>query len=474
MTLLHPIDARPRRLGRYELIRPLAMGGMAELHLARLAGPAGVEKLLVIKRILPEHAGDPQFVRMFLNEARIASTLQHANVVHVYDFGCENGDYFLVMEYLAGSDVRRLLRDLQSERRPLPLEIALAVATGVAAGLHHVHEKRDPEGRPLALVHRDVSPQNIIVTWDGGVKLVDFGIAKATRVAGQTRAGALKGKLAYMSPDQARGAPLDRTSDVFSLSVVLWELTVGTPLFGGDTDDEVIEAVIRAEVPRPAAARPGYPPELQRIVMKGLARERTDRYQTAEAMQADLEAFANASNLSLAPRRVAAFMRERAEPGGSLAAHESTATPEERAQARTVLDPVHAPQGESAPAPRRTRVSGRARRPAGRRAGGTLVAALLVLGTVAGLGAFRLLRGPAPAAPPRATAPVERRPPPAPPPGPAPATVAPAPATEPEATSAPASQPPPPRKATPHPRRKATDAVRPRETWDPNSALPPP
>jgi hypothetical protein len=450
---------------------------MAELHLARLAGPAGVEKLLVIKRILPEHAGDPQFVRMFLNEARIASTLQHANVVHVYDFGCENGEYFLVMEYLAGTDVRRLLRELQSQRRPLPLEIALAVATGVAAGLHHVHEKRDAEGRPLALVHRDVSPQNIFVTWDGGVKLVDFGIAKATRVASQTRVGALKGKLAYMSPEQARGAPLDRTSDVFSLSVVLWELTVGRPLFGGATDDEVIEAVIRAEVPRPAAARPGYPPELQRIVMKGLARERTDRYPTAEAMQAELEAFASATGLSLSPRTVAAFMRERAEPGGPPpASHEITATPEERAGAETLLEPRHAPEGEGAPEPRRTRVSGGARRPAGRGFRPALAAALLVLGVVAGLGALRLLRGSAPPAPPPATAPVER-PPPAPvAPAPvAPAPVAPAPAPDPEATSAPAAQPSPaPRKAPSHPRRKATDTVPPRESWDPNSALPPP
>ena len=214
----------PYRLGRYEILRPLARGGMAELFLARATGIQGFEKLVVVKRILPEMARDTDYVEMFLEEARLAAGLHHSNIVQVYDIGEDEAAPFFAMEYLHGEDVRTLLRAAALRRARVPVEHALSIAIGVAAGLHHAHEKRDPDGRPLGIVHRDVSPHNVAVTFDGGVKLLDFGVAKTRRRASATRHGTLKGKLGYMSPEQCRGDELDRRSDVFAVAILLWEL----------------------------------------------------------------------------------------------------------------------------------------------------------------------------------------------------------------------------------------------------------
>jgi serine/threonine protein kinase len=297
------------RIGRYRLIEEIATGGMAEVHLGSFQGAAGIEKLVAIKRIKPEHARDADYVRMFLNEARIAATLHHPNLVQTYDSGCEDGTYFLAMEYLRGQDTRRIIQALALAGREMPLDVAVAIAHGAATGLHYLHEKRDAAEQALGLVHRDVSPANIVVTHDGVVKLVDFGIAKAVRRANDTRGGTLKGKIAYMSPEQCRTERLDRRSDIFSLAIVLWELTVGRRLFDQTSDLEIMRAIDAVEVPRPSRLVPRYPPDLERIVEKGLARDREQRYRTAEQMQIDLERFAHQRQLTITPRTLSSFVR---------------------------------------------------------------------------------------------------------------------------------------------------------------------
>ena len=306
--------AAPARLGRYEILGSLACGGMAELFVARLAGIEGFAKRVVLKRVLPHLARDREFVEMFLEEARLAATLDHQNVVQVHDIGHDRDGYFFAMELLHGNDVAHILRAVSDRGAQLPLGIALEIARGACAGLHHAHERSGPSGGPLALVHRDVSPQNLFVTFDGAVKLLDFGIAKAAqRIADhETRSGTLRGKLPYMSPEQARGEALDRRSDIFSLSVVLWEMTVGTRLYGGagEGDFDILSAIVEEDAPAPSGRRHDYAPELERIVLRGLRRERAARYQTADELAADLEAFTRARSLWVTPRQLAAFMAD--------------------------------------------------------------------------------------------------------------------------------------------------------------------
>ena len=290
------LDA-PRRLGRYEILRPLARGGMAELFLARATGIQGFEKLVVVKRILPEMTRDRDYVEMFLEEARLAAGLHHSNIVQVYDIGEDEALPFFAMEYLHGEDVRALLRAAQLRGERVPVEHALSIAIGVAAGLHHAHEQRDGDGRPLGIVHRDVSPHNVAVTFDGGVKLLDFGVAKTRRSASATRHGTLKGKLGYMSPEQCRGDELDRRSDVFAVAILLWELLAGRRLYGGRSDFGIMKSIVETDAPRVSLVWHDCPPELEAIVMRGLRREREARPQTAEELQLALEAFARQQRL---------------------------------------------------------------------------------------------------------------------------------------------------------------------------------
>jgi eukaryotic-like serine/threonine-protein kinase len=298
------------RLGKYQLLRRLATGGMAELYLARAAGMAGFEKLVVLKRILPQHAESDDFIRMFLTEARLAATLHHPNIVQVHDIGEENGTYFFTMEWVQGQDLRRLVRAARKAEMPIPLEHILHIISGVAAGLHHAHEQADHDGTPLGVVHRDVSPSNVLVTYDGGVKIVDFGIAKAAAFQSNTVVGTLKGKIPYMSPEQCRGEDVDCRSDIFSIGTLLWELTTGTRLFAGDNEIAIINRVAKAEVPLPSSVRPGYPPELEQVVMKALAGDPDQRYASAIELQIDLEDFARDARLPVSSARVGKFMRE--------------------------------------------------------------------------------------------------------------------------------------------------------------------
>ncbi|HEY3355715.1 MAG TPA: protein kinase [Polyangia bacterium] len=311
----------PVKLGRYEVVRLIATGGMAEIYLARARGIEGFEKLVVVKRILPQLAQNRAIVQMFLDEARLAATLRHSNIAQVFDIGAEGDEYFLAMEYLDGADVAQLRSALSDAGRALPLEHAVHLVLGVLAGLHYAHEQRDAAGQPLNIVHRDVSPQNVFVTREGEVKLVDFGIAKAARRAAATRHGTLKGKAPYMSPEQARGEPLDRRSDVFSAAILLWELTTGRRLFRGRSELDVLNAIAHGDAPAPSSLVPDYLHDLEHIVMRGLRHDPGERYPTAQEMQVELEAWAREHKLAVSPVALARFMAE------LLAAHQGSPPP---------------------------------------------------------------------------------------------------------------------------------------------------
>ena len=275
---------------------------MAEIYLARVSGLPGFEKIVVVKRILPQLATNQEFVQMFLDEARVAATLHHPNIVQMYDIGAVDGNYFISMEYLHGEDLRSIARAMRQKGQDrVPLEHALGIGVGIAAGLHYAHEKVGFDGKPLHIVHRDITPQNIFVTYDGGVKLVDFGIAKASNRASETRYGSLKGKIPYMSPEQCRSEPLDRRSDIFSLGILLYELTTSVRLYRGASEFDVLKQIVEGEIKKPTEVRHGYPVVLEEIVMKALSKRREERYQTARELQAELEAYIRQERLVVSP-----------------------------------------------------------------------------------------------------------------------------------------------------------------------------
>jgi eukaryotic-like serine/threonine-protein kinase len=300
----------PDALGKYRIVERIAAGGMAEIFLARAAGMLGFQKPVVIKRILPHLANRQDFVRMFLDEARIATTLNHPNVVQSFEVGVHGRNYFIAMEYLAGEDIRSIWRRLQKTGGRMPLPHVLDVVIGVAAGLHYAHEKKDDDGKPLQIVHRDVTPQNVIVTYDGGVKLLDFGIAKAENRINETRTGSFKGKVPYLSPEQCRGEPLDRRSDLFSLGVMLYELLVGKRLFRGGSDFQILTHIVQGEIPRPTQVDPSIDPRLEAIVMRALERDRTKRFQTARELQEALEEVAHQMRVRQSPLALSDYMKD--------------------------------------------------------------------------------------------------------------------------------------------------------------------
>lgn len=315
-----PPEARPAtdpartedlpRLGNYELLRRLGQGGMAEVHLARAAGMEGFQKLVVLKRILPHLAADPEFVRMFLAEGRLAAFLDHPNIVHIFDIGTASSDYYLAMEFVYGENLRTILRAARTRGEPVPIEHAVTIGIGVALGLHDAHEAVGFDGTPLHLVHRDVSPTNILVSYDGAVKVADFGIAKVAARTDVTQAGVRKGKVPFMSPEQCLAAPLDRRSDVFSLGIVLYEATTMQRLFDGDNEFVIMNQIMNGMVPPPSTRRPGYPMALERIVMKALARDRHNRYASTAEVAADLEQFAFEHKLRATQASLGAYMHQ--------------------------------------------------------------------------------------------------------------------------------------------------------------------
>ena len=297
----------PRSFGRYALFDFIGKGGMAEIYLARQKTELGATRLCVVKQILPGLAGDPKFSEMLVHEAKLAARLSHANVVQVFDLGRADGRLFIAMEYVEGFDLNDLLGRCSRARVPLPFELAVHVLREALRGLDYAHRRTDDEGRPLGIVHRDVSPSNLLVSFEGEVKVCDFGIARANAMlaAGSSAhelAEAVKGKAGYMSPEHAAGEPIDARADVFAAGVVLWELAAGRRLYRpGEGRESLLEQARRAEVPDlPAQGLPD-PAKLQAIVGKALARDRDARYVSAAAMLRDLEGYAASARLMTSP-----------------------------------------------------------------------------------------------------------------------------------------------------------------------------
>jgi eukaryotic-like serine/threonine-protein kinase len=279
----------PCVVGRYTILGKIASGGMATVHLGRLAGPLGFSRTVAIKRMLPNFSGDPEFVSMFLDEARLAARIRHPNVVPTLDVVAERGELFLVMEYVQGETLARLLHRTSKAGMRIPLPVVGAIFSGALHGLHAAHEARDEHGEPLSIVHRDMSPQNIIVGNDGVARVLDFGVAKAAGQLYSTHAGELKGKIPYMAPELLKGAKPSRRSDLFSTSVVFWEALTGERLFEGPGEMALLKLVGDCNIEPPSARVQDLPPGLDDVVMRGLEKQPEQRYPTAKAMASAIE-----------------------------------------------------------------------------------------------------------------------------------------------------------------------------------------
>ena len=283
-----------RQFGPYELVRQIAVGGMAEIHLAKTSGIAGFEKYVALKMIHPNFSQDQQFIEMLIDEAKITVQLQHVNIAQTFDLGRVNQTYYITMEFVDGADLYKLLRRGSERDRDVPVPIAGYIAKEIATGLDYAHRKRDVTGQPLGIVHRDVSPQNVLISYAGEIKLVDFGIAKATMRARQTAVGVIKGKYYYMSPEQAWGDPLDRRTDVFSTGILLYEMLTGQMLYLEEDLHKLLDMVRKAAIAPPTVLRRDIPPQLERIVMHCLQKRPEDRYQSGSDLATDLERFLHA------------------------------------------------------------------------------------------------------------------------------------------------------------------------------------
>jgi len=282
------------RFGKYILLEKIAAGGMAEVYLAKSNGANGVSKFVAIKRILPQFSDNQDFIEMFKDEANVAINLNHSNVVSIYDFGIEKGQFFLVMEFVDGRNLRQILNELKKFNKSISIEQSVYIVKEAAAGLDHAHRCTDSKsGKPLNITHRDMSPQNIMISFEGDSKVIDFGIAKAEKESEGTKVGMLKGKFAYMSPEQSEGLPIDPRTDVFALGIILWELLANDRLFTGSNEAAILRKVRDCQIPPIRKINPLVPPELDRILTKALAKDKNVRYQTAANLQKDLNRFLN-------------------------------------------------------------------------------------------------------------------------------------------------------------------------------------
>jgi eukaryotic-like serine/threonine-protein kinase len=300
-----------RRLGGYELRAKIADGGMAEVHVGRRVTGPGEGEVVAIKTIREQFARNKEFVTMFMDEARIVARLRHPNIIRQLELGAEEGELFLAMELLFGQSLWSLWDACRARSVRLRYDTIAWIGARVAEGLHYAHELVDEQGRPLDIVHRDVNATNIFVTYDGEIKVIDFGLAKAANRASKTAAGVIKGKVAYMSPEQAVGAPVDRRTDIFALGTTLWELACDRRLFKRSDDVETLRRVHAAEVPDATRLVDGFPPDLWRILERALARDKEQRYRTAADMARDLDALARvAGQADAGAPAVAKVMRE--------------------------------------------------------------------------------------------------------------------------------------------------------------------
>ena len=308
--------------GPYRLLQRIAIGGMAEVFRAKKGGVEGFEKTVAVKRILSHLSDNKEFVDMFINEAKVVSGLSHPNIVAIFDLGRIDRSYYIAMDYVQGRDLRSILRRAKERGIAIPNSLAAYVIAKVASALEYAHRKRDEAGEPMRIVHRDVSPQNILLSFEGDVKLTDFGIAKAASKATITDKGALRGKLLYMSPEQAWGKPMDRRSDIFSLGIVLYETLTGQKPFLGTSETSILDTVRECKVAPPSTIDASIPERLERVAMKALERDPEVRYQDAGEMQRDLEKILHDVG-SLSPRDVTLFLEKLfdvAERGTSVSA----------------------------------------------------------------------------------------------------------------------------------------------------------
>ena len=312
MTKILAVPGEGERLDRFELVAELASGGMATVYLARFVGMAGFKRFVAIKRLHPHLAKEQDFIQMFLDEARLAARLHHPNVVPILEIGVHEEQYYLVMEYIEGDTVGHLMARATNANRKIPVPIVVRIMLDTLTGLHAAHDLSDDEGNPLEIVHRDVSPQNILVGVDGVARITDFGVAKAqARLANATQGGQLKGKLAYMSPEQVRGNMMvDRRADVFAAGIVLWELLTGQRLFKADGEAETLFKVVAAEVPPIRNYEPGVPPEVEVVVRRALAANPDHRFMSTADFAEALEQAARTYNLVATVRTTAAFVNE--------------------------------------------------------------------------------------------------------------------------------------------------------------------
>ncbi len=303
--------AIPEKIGRYTILCELGVGGMATVYLGRSRGLGDFERLFAIKMIHENLCESPEFVSLFLNEARIAARIHHPHVVPVYDIDIEDGRYYLSMDYVSGETLQLALQATWNNDVAFPLDVAAHVVACACEGIHAAHELEDADGDSLGVVHRDVTPQNIILGYDGIVRVMDFGIAKALDQVSLTQPGTLRGSVPYMAPEQVNHQPIDRRADVFALGVVLWEITVGKRLFAHHTAIGTIARIVGMEIPRPSTERAGYPDVLEQIVMKSLERDPERRYQTAEDMGEALRRFLVASGICTTSTTIRGFVEDR-------------------------------------------------------------------------------------------------------------------------------------------------------------------
>jgi serine/threonine protein kinase len=341
----------PRPFGKYVLLKKLAVGGMAEVYLAKMTDSPGFERAVVIKTLLATYSEDDEFIKMFIDEARIAAALHHKNIVQVMDFDSVEGQFYIAMEYVDGKDLRRTLDRLKALDKHMPVVMVANIAEQIASALHYAHTRSDDNGKPWNIVHRDVSPQNILLSYDSGVKLTDFGIAKAAARLTKTEVGTVKGKCAYMSPEQAQGKEVDARSDIFALCSVTWEMLTRRRLFDGNTEYEILKNVIDQAVPPPSLFRAGCPRELDAIILKGLRKDRNERYRNASELEHDLLNFVFKHAQTKDEGDVGPFLKslfegaeedlqKRTSPSGEI----KTKTPSKKEVARDLDEPTIAMQ----------------------------------------------------------------------------------------------------------------------------------
>ncbi|HWU88553.1 MAG TPA: serine/threonine-protein kinase, partial [Kofleriaceae bacterium] len=355
---------KPTPFGKYFLLERINVGGMAEVFRAKAFGVEGFERLVAVKRILPNIAEDKEFIRMFIEEAKLSVQLNHANIAQIFDLGVVDSSYYIALEHVHGRDLRGIFDRCRQLGEAMPVAQACFIVMKLCEGLDYAHNKRDQGGRELALVHRDVSPQNVLVSFEGEVKIIDFGIAKAAGKGSKTQAGILKGKFGYMSPEQVRGLPVDRRSDVFSCGIVLYELLTGERLFIGESDFSTLEKVRNVEILPPSTYNRKIPDELERIVLKALAKDVEDRYQNAIDLHDELQAFVYTAGEFYSRKDLAGWMkktfgREIEEESAKLESYRQLKPPPAPPETprRSQAMPAASAPGQSKPPPPPVRVS---------------------------------------------------------------------------------------------------------------------